>query len=384
MKKKNIIFIVISILIVLVIFIIINEVIPIIKEKDCKNRIFNEMQDKSNNVVRGIVGIILENNKDDLATYKGIGSGVIFDKKDNIYYVVTARHVVNFENSNLKIFTKDTNFSGQTIKADYNVNFEIPDENYYNSLLDGKIEYISKNDDIAIISFEYDGDLTVLDFETNKLTINDKIMVIGHPEGNRYQINYGYIKSRLKNIRGDKVIEHNAYMKHGNSGGVALTENMKIAGINISGSFTLLGHFKSGYMIPYDIVKENINIFNTNKNFSNEQINNWSSEKVKMTVNNISNDKTSAKLVIEDKNDIPISWDTSFLIQRLSEANVWYNIKANASIEMLMKIIAPNENGITEIRLDWEKVYGELRKGTYRIVKERNFTTFYSEPFVIE
>lgn len=384
MKKKNILFIVLSIVIVSVIFIIINEVIPIIKEKDCKNRIFNEMQDKSNDVIRGIVGIILENNKDDLATYKGIGSGVIFDKKDNIYYVVTARHVVNFENSNLKIFTKDTNFSGQTIKADDNVNFEIPDENYYNSLLDGKIEYISKNDDIAIISFEYDGNLTVLDFETNKLNINDKIMVIGHPEGNRYQINYGYIKSGLKNIKGDKVIEHNAYMKHGNSGGVALTENMKIAGINISGTFTLLGHFKSGYMIPYDIVKENINIFNTNKNFSNEQINNWSSEKVKMTVNNISNDKTSAKLVIEDKNDIPISWDTSFLIQRLSEANVWYNVKANASIEMLMKIIAPNENGITEIQLDWEKVYGGLRKGTYRIVKEKNFTTFYSEPFVIE
>ncbi len=384
MKKKNIFFIVISIIIVLVIFIIINEVIPIIKEKDCKNRIFNEMEDKSNDVIRGIVGIILENNKDDLATYKGIGSGVIFDKKDNIYYVVTARHVVNFENSNLKIFTKDTNFSGQTIKADDNVNFEIPDDNYYNSLLDGKIEYISKNDDIAIISFEYDGDLSVLDFETNKLTINDKIMVIGHPEGNRYQINYGYIKSGLKNIRGDKVIEHNAYMNHGNSGGVALTENMKIAGINISGSFTLLRHFKSGYMIPYDIVKENINIFNTNKNFSNEQINNWSSEKVKMTVNNISNDKMGAKLVIEDKNDIPISWDTSFLIQRLSEANVWYNIKANASIEMLMKIIAPNENGITEIQLDWENVYGELRKGTYRIVKEKNFTTFYSEPFVIE
>ena len=36
---------------------------------------------------------------------------------------------------------------------------------------------------------------------------------------------------------------------------------MKIAGINISGEFTLLGHFKSGYMIPYDIVKDNIKIW---------------------------------------------------------------------------------------------------------------------------
>jgi len=177
---------------------------------------------------------------------------------DNTYYVITARHVVAQENSNFKIFTIDTRFSGQTIIADDNVKFEIPDENYYDSLLDGKIEYISKTDDLAILSFKYDGDLTVLDFENNKLSKNDKIMVIGHPEGNRYKITYGFINLELKKVRGDKVIKHNAYMKQGNSGGVVLTENMKIAGINISGTFTLLGHFRSGYMIPYDIVEENI------------------------------------------------------------------------------------------------------------------------------
>ena len=104
-----------------------------------------------------------------------------------------------------------------------------------------------------------------MDFETNKSNENDKIIVIGHPEGKRYQITYGYIKSGLINIRGDKVIEHNAYMKQGNSGGVALSENMKIAGINISGTFTILGHFKSGYMIPYSIVKENIKTWKNQK-----------------------------------------------------------------------------------------------------------------------
>ena len=90
-------------------------------------------------------------------------------------------------------------------------------------------------------------------------------MVIGHPEGNRYKITYGYIKSELINVRGDKVIEHNAYMKQGNNGGVALSENMKIVGINISGKFTLLGHFRSGYMIPCDIVEDNINTWKEQK-----------------------------------------------------------------------------------------------------------------------
>ena len=217
------------------------------------------MQAKSNDVIRAVVGITTENEKEGLKSHSGIGSGVIFDKKDNTYYVITAKHVVEKENSKFKLFTKDTEFSGQLIKADEDINFEIPDDDYYNSLLDSKIEYISNTTDLAILSFEYNGQLTVLNFENNKTSINDRIMVIGHPEGNKYQITYGYIKSGLKNVKNDLVVEHNAYMKQGNSGGVALTENMKIAGINIAGSYTLLGHYKVGYMIPYNIVEDNIN-----------------------------------------------------------------------------------------------------------------------------
>ena len=58
-------------------------------------------------------------------------------------------------------------------------------------------------------------------------------------------------------------------------------------------------------------------------------------------------------------------------------------IKSNTTIEMLMQIMTPDKNGITEIQLDWKDVYGELRKGTYRIVKDKDFTTLYSESFEI-
>lgn len=262
MKNKKIIFIILSV-IVIIVFTIIFEVISIINENKYKNRIFSDMEVKTDDVIRGVVGIVPESDSNGLTSYNGIGSGVIFDRKDDIYYVITAKHVINKDNSKFKIFTRDTEFSGQIIKADDNVNFEIPDSNYYESLLDGKVEYISETDDLAILSFKYDGDLTVLNFESKELSINDKIMVIGHPEGSRYQITYGYIKSKLKDVRNDKVLEHNAYMKQGNSCGVALTENMKIAGINISGKFTLLGHYRKGYMIPYNIVKDNINKYKT-------------------------------------------------------------------------------------------------------------------------
>ena len=161
MKKQNLVFIILSIIVVIITFIFVKEIIPIFKEKESKNRVFKDMQDKSY--------------------------------------------------SKFKIFTKDTEFSGQTIKASDSVNFEIPDDNYYESLLYGKVEYISQTDDLAILSFEYNGDLTVLDFNNKELSVNDKIMVIGHPEGNKYRITYGYIKSGLKNVSDDKVIEHNAY-----------------------------------------------------------------------------------------------------------------------------------------------------------------------------
>lgn len=259
MKNKNIAFVTISIVLVILALIVTKEIIPIINEQESKNRVFTDMQNKSDDVIRSIIGIIPENDTDGLINHNGVGSGVIFYKNYNTYYAITAKHVVDIKNSKYKIFTKDTVFSGQNVKADDNISFEIPDDNYYESLLDCKIEYLSDTTDLAIISFVYDRDLTVLNFENNKLSTNDKIMVIGHPEGNRYQITYGYIKSELKDVRGDKVIEHDAYMKQGNSGGVALTEDMKIAGINIAGSFTLLGHYKVGYMIPYDIVEDNIN-----------------------------------------------------------------------------------------------------------------------------
>lgn len=113
------------------------------------------------------------------------------------------------------------------------------------------------------------------------------------------------------------------------------------------------------------------------------ELNNWSADKVKITIKDVFYDKTGATLVIEDKNDIPTSWDDTFSIQRLSEAGVWYNIKSNETTKKLMEVITPSNNGITEIEINWEKAYGILKSGTYRIVKVKDFTTLYSAAFDI-
>lgn len=243
-------------------------IIPSKKEKESKERIYLDLKDKVENAKKSVVGIIPENKEKDGFSHNGIGSGVIFEKVDNTYYVITAGHVVEEKNDSYKIFTINTKFSGETIKADDNVSFEIPDETYYDSLLSSKIEYISENLDLAIISFKTEEELPILKFETNRLKVGDKIVAIGHPEGNRYATTYGNITSDIKsatmitkgtnNKKTDKVMEHNAYLNFGNSGGVAISENMKIAGINIGGSFNILGYFKNGVMIPSDIVQNTI------------------------------------------------------------------------------------------------------------------------------
>ena len=118
-------------------------------------------------------------------------------------------------------------------------------------------------------------------------------------------------------------------------------------------------------------------------NQNTHTINNWDKEKVTIKINNISEDKKEAIIIIEDKNDIPVTWDMSFAIQKLSEANVWYKLKAPARTEFLNKVASPNELGITKIEINWYNIYGELSKGTYRIVKNNGFISLYSEPFEI-
>ncbi len=44
----------------------------------------------------------------------------------------------------------------------------------------------------------------------------------------------------------------------------------------------------------------------------------------------------------------------------------------------------PNSDGITEMHIDWLNMYGELKNGTYRVLKYNGTTTLYSEPFSIK
>ncbi|MBR1417091.1 MAG: trypsin-like peptidase domain-containing protein [Bacilli bacterium] len=271
MKNKKIV--IIGIVIGIILFAFNTFVLPIIQENNSKSRVYYNMKKDEDIIKKSIIGIMPETEMDGLKSRGGFGSGVIFDKVDNIYYAITAKHVIDDPNSSYKLFTINTEFNFEIISLENNINIEIPKEEYYESLIEAKIEYISDSTDLAIVSFVSDEDLPVLEIEENDFFKGEKIMCIGHPEGHRYYVSFGIITSDIKNITYTKsnnnekaisVVEHNAYLNQGNSGGVAINENMKIIGINVGGAFTITGRFSKGYMIPNKIVKENINNWKLN------------------------------------------------------------------------------------------------------------------------
>ena len=126
----------------------------------------------------------------------------------------------------------------------------------------------------------------------------------------------------------------------------------------------------------YDINKKEIE--------NNKESSGWKTENVKITLKEESITKTNANIIIEDKNENPASWGMDFAIQRSWDNEKWLDMIAKEKIEWIAIAMKPNENGITEMKLDWSKIYGELSSGTYRIVKYNGLSTLYSEPFIIK
>ena len=241
---------------------------PMWHDQECKNRVYSDLQNIAEEAKKSIIGIIPLKDDYGNVMHNGLASGVIFDKKDHTYYALTAAHVLEEDVISYRVFTSLTSFSGQTVQADDEVTFIIPDASYYDSLLESKIEYVSDEADLVILSFVSQDELPVLEFEPKELSIGDRIVAIGHPEGNRYKSTYGNVLSDIKEVtlvtnstgksNTDKVVEHDAYLKYGNSGGVAIGESGKVVGINIGGAFTHLGFYLRGYMIPYSVIEYNL------------------------------------------------------------------------------------------------------------------------------
>lgn len=222
------------------------------------------------NIVQSTVLIVKEQHetKNDSAasvTYSYGFSGGIIKKDGNRYYILTAFHPIEeITNENLIILQWD--------EPRYN---DLPREQkkgiaiYYESKPKARIEYTDIKYDLAIISFESDKELPILEISDVEAKYGDEIASISNPKDqDRNHLSFGKITSKNAVPFGDEkddiqypVIEHSAYINEGSSGSILVNGDLKLVGINLGGT-TRRGKFIKAKAMPLDRIVEFINQFN--------------------------------------------------------------------------------------------------------------------------
>lgn len=177
------------------------------------------------------------------------GSGVIIKYADNEYYVLTNNHVVY--NESLEEGTTHTTYS----ILDY-----IGTE-YQATLVARHAAY-----DLAIVKFTSQEEYKVLALEAVNSEADDLVISLGQPEGQSNTITLGntvgYTRVALKDVKTTEsnvqfnVLQHDAYINSGSSGGALLDAKLNIIGINYAGAIDEEGNNVSSYAIPVEKVYE--------------------------------------------------------------------------------------------------------------------------------
>ncbi len=116
----------------------------------------------------------------------------------------------------------------------------------------------------------------------------------------------------------------------------------------------------------------NENSINNSSNYTVNQgdVNTRSVDNVTMSIKEGTLTKTSATVVIEDKNDEKYNYSSWFRIDK-KENQEWKEVKAiNEEYAFTDLAYIPDEDGRIEMNTDWGNLYGELETGEYRLVKE--------------
>ena len=200
------------------------------------------------------IGIMTKTAVDDSVTYGETGSGVIFESRDGMYYALTAAHVISHENSEFLVFTVNTEMETEDIPGIENMHILKPE--VYDAMYRAEVMYVSTEDDLAVIRFTADENLSVIETADTDPEKDERIMCIGNPENEWFAVSYGKILSGIERVGEftgfpSNAMKHSAYINVGSSGGAAVNEQMKLAGITPGASLSADGKkFNYGVMIP--------------------------------------------------------------------------------------------------------------------------------------
>jgi serine protease Do len=200
-------------------------------------------QDDITNVIAqsrdAVIGIYTET----LTTY-GSGSGVIYKNVDDTYYVVTNNHVVE-DGINYKIVYERNGLL-----------FEIGNEDI--TLLGTDV-----TTDLAVLTFESVVDFPVIELaDSYEIELGQFVFAIGNPLGFEYYgtVTMGVISGLTRYVKDEEtgfdatLLQHDAAISPGNSGGALLDINGNLIGIN---NMKLVDDSVSniGFAIPSNTVK---------------------------------------------------------------------------------------------------------------------------------
>ncbi len=91
-------------------------------------------------------------------------------------------------------------------------------------------------------------------------------------------------------------------------------------------------------------------------------------ENVSMQLTDIT--PTGALLTITDKNESPFVYGEWFALEK-KEGSEWFGLHPIIENYSFFDLgYRPNLNGKVIIEMDWEKLYGKLPKGSYRVLKK--------------
>lgn len=220
-----------------------------------RNTVYKDMESsfKQSNLLSSNFGIFFKTVTGDSVSYGECGSGVIIDRKDKVYYALTAAHVVSDENAQILVFTVNTEMKTDSIPG---IDYSVLSQELYESMYTANMEHVSKKDNLAVISFSSDEELSVVTVSDKDPAKDDRIMCIGNPQNEWFAVSYGRVTSGIEQFGGShgypsSAMKHSAYIQVGSSGGAALNERMQLAGITPGGYFSADGSsFKNGVLIP--------------------------------------------------------------------------------------------------------------------------------------
>ena len=149
--------------------------------------------------------------------------------------------------------------------------FNVLSYDVYDAMYSAEIVYVSSRDDLAVIRFSTNEDLSVIQVADSDPPIGDRIMCIGNPQNDWFALSYGRVKSgmeRFGEAQGfpSNAMRHSAYIQVGSSGGAALNEQMQLVGVVPGGSFSLDGKtFRYGVLIPASEIRLCLDAWAENK-----------------------------------------------------------------------------------------------------------------------